>query len=269
MSPSATPKPRKSPTATRKAGAPKRGARPPVWRKVGLTAAAVFLLDQALKYLVVHILQLDRVREIDVLSPWLNLRMAWNQGMNFGLFASDVDVMRWVLIAIAIAVCVWVGVWIGRTRPRSFALISAGMLIGGALGNVVDRLLYGAVADFLNMSLPGWRNPYSFNVADIAIFLGAVGLVLQPPEKQAAAKTRRQPAKTRDAKPRAAAPAQAQVPAPEAAPAPAPSGAPVAAPASRPSAHSTGPGHAPTQGELALDPTPPDDKPRDEPGNSR
>ncbi|WP_189654857.1 signal peptidase II [Paracoccus mutanolyticus] len=113
--------------------------------------------------------------------------------MNFGLFSSETDVMRWVLIGIALAVCLWVAIWIGRAKPSRFAQVAAGMLIGGALGNVVDRLLYGAVADFLNMSLPGWRNPYSFNVADIAIFLGAMGLVLQPPEKKPAPKKRKAP----------------------------------------------------------------------------
>jgi len=56
--------------------------------------------------------------------------------------------------------------------------ISTGLLIGGALGNVVDRVVYGAVADFLNMSCCGWNNPFSFNVADITIFAGAIGLVL-------------------------------------------------------------------------------------------
>ncbi|WP_291738692.1 signal peptidase II, partial [Bradyrhizobium sp.] len=72
-------------------------------------------------------------------------------------------------------------------RWRAFAYacagLAAGLLIGGALGNVVDRVLYGAVADFLNMSLPGWQNPYSFNVADISIFAGALGLVLMPQPK--------------------------------------------------------------------------------------
>jgi signal peptidase II len=57
-------------------------------------------------------------------------------------------------------------------------LIFAGLLIGGALGNVVDRLLYGAVADFLNMSCCGFTNPYAFNVADISVFFGAIGLAL-------------------------------------------------------------------------------------------
>ena len=59
------------------------------------------------------------------------------------------------------------------------------MLIGGALGNVVDRVLYGAVADFLNMSCCGINNPYAFNVADIAIFIGAAALILLPAEKAA------------------------------------------------------------------------------------
>ena len=165
--------------------------RPVIW-----VALAIFLADQALKYVVVHMLDLDRVRSIDVFPPWLNLRMAWNQGVNFGLMASDTDIMRWVLIGIALAVCLWVAIWIGRAKPSRFAQVAAGMLIGGALGNVVDRLLYGAVADFLNMSLPGWRNPYSFNVADIAIFAGALGLVFQP----GPAAAQDAPDKSRDAK---------------------------------------------------------------------
>ncbi|MFT4011986.1 MAG: signal peptidase II [Paracoccus sp. (in: a-proteobacteria)] len=198
-----TAKPRKSVAAPKQV--PKRASRkappPRVWRPVLAMAGVILLLDQALKFLVVHLLKLDLVREIYVLDPWLNLRMAWNQGMNFGLFASDVEVMRWVLVGIAVAVCLWVAIWIWRAKPSRFAQISAGMLIGGALGNVIDRMIYGAVADFLNMSLPGWQNPYSFNVADIAIFLGAMGLVLQPPEKQPEIK-KRAPSRPRAPKPK-------------------------------------------------------------------
>ena len=123
------------------------------------------------------------MRAIDVLPPWLNLRMAWNQGVNFGLFSSDENVMRWVLIAVALAVCTWVWLWLRRGRASTLGRTAGGLLIGGAIGNVIDRLAYGAVADFLNMSLPGWQNPYSFNLADIAIFAGAIGLVLMPAEK--------------------------------------------------------------------------------------
>ncbi|WCR19815.1 signal peptidase II [Paracoccus alcaliphilus] len=164
-------------------------------------AAAILLVDQALKYWVVHVLRLDRVREIDVLPPWLNLRMAWNQGVNFGLFASDQSVMRWVLVAVAIAISLWIWIWVWRSNGGLLARISAGLLIGGAIGNVIDRLWYGAVADFLNMSLPGWQNPYSFNVADISIFAGAIGLILLPqkPKQPPTRKPRRTTSdKTRD-----------------------------------------------------------------------
>lgn len=149
-------------------------------RLTALVALATIALDQALKWLVVHWLDLITLQERVVIDPFLNLRMAWNEGINFGLFASSAEVTRWVLVAVAVAVCLWVGVWVHRARPGRFGRVAAGLLIGGALGNVIDRIAYGAVADFLNMSLPGWRNPYSFNVADIAIFAGAIGLVVQP-----------------------------------------------------------------------------------------
>lgn len=142
------------------------------------TAAAVLVLDQISKYAVVHVLELDRKREIDVLPPWLNFRMAWNKGVNFGLFANSAEVARWVLIVLALGIALWVWLWVRRGVQRAIVLVSAGLLIGGALGNVVDRVFYGAVADFLNMGFPGFDNPYSFNVADIAIFAGAAGLVL-------------------------------------------------------------------------------------------
>lgn len=171
-------------------------------RLVAWVAAAIFVLDQALKYLVVHVMQLDRLREIDVLPPWLNLRMAWNQGVNFGLLASEQDLMRWVLIGIAIAICIWVWIWVWRAALGRFARVAAGLLIGGALGNVVDRVLYGAVADFLNMSVPGWQNPFSFNVADIAIFAGAIGLVLMPqPRPEAGPPARKRGSGTPKARP--------------------------------------------------------------------
>ena len=147
-------------------------------RAVIWTAAAVFVLDQLTKYIVVHLMELDRVQRIDVLPPWLQFRMAWNQGINFGLFSNSAETMRWVLIALALAISAWVWVWMRRDPQPIRARIAAGLLIGGALGNVLDRILYGAVADFLNMSVPGLANPFSFNVADIAIFAGAIGLVL-------------------------------------------------------------------------------------------
>lgn len=144
-----------------------------------------FLIDQASKYWVVHGLDLINRGVIEVAPPFLTLRMAWNTGINFGLFSDGSPWARWVLIALALAICVAVLVWVSRERPRHIGLVAAGVLIGGALGNVIDRLIYGAVADFLNMSCCGLVNPYAFNVADIAIFVGAAGLILLPAEKGA------------------------------------------------------------------------------------
>jgi signal peptidase II len=147
-------------------------------RLMGIVAGVVFAVDQALKWFVVHWLDLMSRGVIDVLPPYLVLRMAWNTGINFGIGAGGADWMRWVLIVVALAISVWVVLWVRREGGRPVAMVSAGLLVGGALGNVVDRLVYGAVADFLNMSCCGIENPYAFNVADIAIFAGAIGLVL-------------------------------------------------------------------------------------------
>lgn len=135
-----------------------------------------FLVDQASKYLVVHILDLRNILEMTVFPPFLNLHMAWNRGVNFGLFSGQ-D-MRWVLVALAMGIVGLVLYWVWRDQSNKWANFSAGLLVGGAIGNVVDRLLYGAVADFLNMSCCGFENPYAFNVADIAVFAGAIGLIL-------------------------------------------------------------------------------------------
>jgi signal peptidase II len=142
------------------------------------TAAATLALDQLSKGVVVHGLNLASVGVIEVWPPYLTFRMAWNRGVNFGLFAGQTDLMRWVLIAVAVAISAWVVTWARREARNRVVQVSAGLLVGGALGNVIDRLLYGAVADFLNMSCCGISNPYAFNVADIAIFAGAIGLIL-------------------------------------------------------------------------------------------
>lgn len=145
--------------------------------RVAIWAGLTFGLDQLSKWMVVQWLNLKEIGDYDFFAPYLVFRMAWNRGVNFGLLSSDNDLTRWVLIAVALAISAWVLVWV-RREGGTKAQISAGLLVGGALGNVVDRLIYGSVADFLNMSCCGIENPYSFNVADIAIFVGAMGLVV-------------------------------------------------------------------------------------------
>lgn len=146
-------------------------------RLVVISAAITFVIDQITKFVVVQMLDLYARQEILFLPPWLTFRMAWNEGINFGLLAHSSDLARWALIALAVGISVWVWLWVRREPHSARVKISAGLLIGGAMGNVLDRIIYGAVADFLNMSVPGISNPYSFNVADIAIFVGAIGLV--------------------------------------------------------------------------------------------
>jgi len=153
-------------------------------RLVFWTAFWVFLLDQATKYLVVHLLDLRTLGRIDVLPPYLTLRMAWNYGINFGLMAGESALSRWALIVLALAISGAVLWWIRAEAGGRLHRLAAGLLVGGALGNVVDRLIYGAVADFLNMACCGINNPYAFNVADIAVFAGAFGIVLLPVGKK-------------------------------------------------------------------------------------
>lgn len=149
-------------------------------RLIFWTGFWVFLIDQISKYYVVHILKLDVVKRIEVWDPFLVLTMAWNRGVNFGLGAAF-D-MRWLLVGVALAISAAVVWWLRDKAASKMTYVAAGFLIGGALGNVIDRVIYGAVADFLNMSCCGINNPFAFNVADVAIFVGAIGLAFSDPQ---------------------------------------------------------------------------------------
>lgn len=145
-------------------------------RQIALATLVAFLLSQLSKFAVIDGLNLREVFEIKVFPPLLTFRMGWNEGVNFGLF-SDANA-RWILVAVALVLVGAIYVWLMREKPGRIGALSGGILIGGALSNVADRLLYGAVADFLNVSCCGISNPFIFNVADIAIFAGAAGLIL-------------------------------------------------------------------------------------------
>lgn len=148
----------------------------PFW----LAGGGAFLCDQLSKLVVVHGLGLASAGHIDVLPPFLAFRMAWNRGINFGLFASHDQLARFFLIGLAVAISAWIFRWVRGGRHRPAQVAAAGLVVGGALANAFDRVLYGAVADFINVSCCGIRNPYAFNLADAAIFLGAAGLVFLP-----------------------------------------------------------------------------------------
>jgi signal peptidase II len=164
-------------------------------RLMFLTGLLIFLIDQVIKFFVLFRVfgltwaqvtvpssQLPYPPPVEVFPPFLVLRMAWNKGVNFGLFA-EFD-MRWALIGVAFAITAAAIWWLNRVGGSKLVYISGGFLIGGAMGNVIDRFFYGAVADFLNMSCCGFTNPYAFNVADIAIFIGAIGLAFLADDKK-------------------------------------------------------------------------------------
>ncbi|MEM8980963.1 MAG: signal peptidase II [Pseudomonadota bacterium] len=142
----------------------------------------VFLVDQASKYWILNGLRLQDIGIYEVFPPFLVFKMAWNQGVNFGLLAGF-DA-RWILVGVSLAIVLGIFIWVSRAPMNSLSKLCAGLLIGGALGNVIDRVLYGAVVDFLNMSCCGVSNPFAFNIADVAIFVGALGLVFFAPSGQ-------------------------------------------------------------------------------------
>ena len=139
--------------------------------------AVVLVLDQASKWWIVEGLNLKERGVIPVLSPFLTFQMAWNDGVNFGLLGGNPQAMRLPLIVLSLCFTVALVAYARGATNRTQA-IALGVAAGGALGNAIDRMTWGAVADFLNMSCCSLNNPWSFNVADIAIFAGLSVAVL-------------------------------------------------------------------------------------------
>jgi len=144
-------------------------------RRLGLLlAAAVLALDQLSKWWILAVV-MDPPRTIAV-APAFNLVMGWNRGVSFGLFGGDDALSPWILIGVALAIVAVLGRWLWQTEDRLLGA-ALGPVIGGALGNVVDRVRFGAVFDFLDFHWAGYHWP-AFNVADAAITLGAAGLLV-------------------------------------------------------------------------------------------
>lgn len=142
---------------------------------LGLTTiAAVVALDQITKWWVIEVvMQPPRVVPV---TFFFNLVMGWNKGVSFGLFNQDSPYNAWVLSVLALAITAGLAVWLARVKRRGIAF-AIGLVIGGALGNVIDRLRFGAVADFLDFHAFGLHWP-AFNVADTGISVGAAIIVL-------------------------------------------------------------------------------------------
>jgi signal peptidase II len=137
-------------------------------------AALIVVADQAVKYWILQVLRLQEGQSIPVAGP-LRLTGVWNAGVSFGFLQAQHDLVRWGLALFSIAVAVMLSVWVRGTQRPLFA-VSVGMVIGGAVGNVIDRVRFGAVTDFIDVSKLYF--PWIFNIADSAISIGIVLLLI-------------------------------------------------------------------------------------------
>lgn len=142
-------------------------------RRLVLIALLVLALDQASKLTVRLVLGPELPIEV---TGFFNLVTAYNKGVSFSLLTIDEAHGPYVFTALSLLIVGWL-VWWLRRNPRPFYALLAGLIVGGALGNVLDRLYLGAVFDFLDFHLGGWHWP-AFNLADCGVVLGALGLIL-------------------------------------------------------------------------------------------
>lgn len=137
-------------------------------------AAAVVVADQAVKAWILTGLNLPQLVSLKVMGPFY-LTMVWNPGVSFGFLQAQHDLVRWALAAFSIIVAIMLAVWVRRTERPLFA-VAVGLVMGGAVGNVIDRIRFGAVADFVDVSRLYF--PWVFNLADSAISVGICLLLL-------------------------------------------------------------------------------------------
>ncbi|MBN9060932.1 MAG: signal peptidase II [Rhizobiales bacterium 65-9] len=143
--------------------------------RLGAAIAAVILVaDQATKLWALFVRRIVETGPVQVTS-FLELTEVWNRGISYGLFQQHTEWGRWLLIAVSAVAAVGFSIWLARARDRALA-IALGLLIGGAVGNLIDRVAYGAVFDFIHFYW-GRFSWYVFNIADAAIVAGVIGLL--------------------------------------------------------------------------------------------
>ncbi len=142
---------------------------------LGLAMAGVTLIaDQASKWFVLHGLHLG-AGDIITITPFFDLVLAMNRGISYGLLPQDSELGRWILVMVNLAAAALFVFWLRKARSGLLAA-ALGLLVGGALGNAIDRAVYGAVVDFISLHALGWHW-YVFNAADAAIVAGVIGLL--------------------------------------------------------------------------------------------
>lgn len=138
-----------------------------------IVAILVLILDQASKWVILNLV-MDPPRVIEV-TGFFNLVLAYNRGVSFGLFSNDWHLGPYVLAGVAFLIACGVIFWV-RSQRRVLPLFATGLIVGGAVGNLIDRLVHGAVVDFLDFHLSGYHWP-AFNVADSGIVIGVLLLL--------------------------------------------------------------------------------------------
>jgi signal peptidase II len=151
-----------------------------LWGRFSLTGLAVAILafaaDQAHKYWMLEVYRIaERGPRVEVTS-FFDLVMMWNRGISYGLLQQDSTAGRLLLIVFSVTAVTALYLWMSNAASRLVA-ISLGLIVGGALGNVADRIMHGAVADFFSFHYAGYYW-YVFNVADVAITAGVIGLII-------------------------------------------------------------------------------------------
>lgn len=150
-----------------------------IWGRYNLAgvtiAALAYVIDQTHKYWMIEIYRIAERGRVEVTS-FFDLVMVWNPGISYGLFPQDENVGRLILIGLSALAMLILFLWMSNAANRLVAS-SLALIIGGALGNLTDRLTHGAVADFFSFHYAGFYW-YVFNIADVAITIGVFGLVL-------------------------------------------------------------------------------------------
>ena len=143
-----------------------------------LAAVATLVVDQASKLWLLHVFDIGHRGTVKV-TPFFDLVLAWNIGISFGWFQNDNPVAQIALMAIKALAVVALAIWMARSRTV-LATVALGLIIGGAIGNAIDRIAYGAVIDFALFHVQIGQNTfnwYVFNLADVAIVAGVVALL--------------------------------------------------------------------------------------------
>jgi signal peptidase II len=163
--------------------------------RLGLAVAAIgAALDQASKLWLLYVFDLQARMPVR-LTPFLDLVLAWNKGISYGLFQQQGPLGQWALFALKVIAVVLLWIWLARAGSRLTA-VALGLIIGGAAGNAVDRVLHDAVADFIFFHITTDSidfNWYVFNLADAAIVAGVAGLLYESVLGDRAAKAPRSP----------------------------------------------------------------------------